>query len=63
MPKLLKVLKGCLSYLGHLKGESMVWWTKSGTCKVHTRVHNYFNPFVKPSHNSNIFIILIFESS
>ncbi len=29
-------------------GESMVQWTKSGTYKIHTRVHNFFNPFVSP---------------
>jgi hypothetical protein len=29
-------------------GENMVWWTKSGTCKVHTRIHSFFNPFVSP---------------
>jgi hypothetical protein len=27
-------------------GENMVQWTTSGTCKVHTRIHNFFYPFV-----------------
>ncbi len=29
-------------------GESMVQWIKSGSCKIHTRVHNFFNLFVSP---------------
>jgi hypothetical protein len=41
-------------------GENIMWWTKSGTCKAHTRIHKFLNLFVSGPLTIPIFVLYSF---